>query len=100
MLRREHDLRLRDERHQATFGCQDTCLPNHGALAAMDGRAFGSDFHTGRRGSDEIGLAFDGGCGRACRQIQHCRDGAERVGEGHRRAAVEDRRASAEIVAH
>ena len=56
----------------------------------MQRRALGAGGFADGNGSEEIGLAFDGGGARALRQIRDRGDAAEVVGERHDGAAMED----------
>ena len=88
--RRQHHLRLGNNRAQFACFRFHQCLPHHRGSPAMERCALADDPSTRRDGTKKIGLRFDRR--RACtfRKIYDGGHRTERIGECHHRTAVQD----------
>src|SRR5512135_145673 len=98
--RRQHHLRLRDERHQLARLRGEPRLPHHRGSAAMHRGALGAHARVDRRRREEVGLRLDRRGARARREVDERADRAQRVGEGHDGAAVQHAADGAQLGAH
>src|SRR6185312_15164747 len=84
----QHQLRLRDLRHEPAAFVAQPGFPDLGAPAAMQRNALRDQPGADRRTGEEVRLALHRRRGLPLTQIQHRADRADRVGERHDRAAV------------
>ncbi len=100
LFRGDDDLGLMDERNQRTAGVLDARRPDHRRPSLVQ-RCAGADHRLpAAAGAEEIGLRFDGRRASPLRHGERGSAGAERVGESHHGAAVEDAGQGAEFIAH
>src|SRR3972149_3248919 len=88
VLRRDYQLRLRDDGGELAVVAHDLGLPDHGGAAAMQRRAFGARGVADRDGGEKIGLALDRHRPRTLRQVRDRAGAAQGVRKRHDGAAV------------